>query len=227
MIDIKGAGTGLLIDSCNLNNGGNYIGSDKPNSNQTDFSFIYSEWDSTTVTNNNIVQNNIDIALENYTGGIELHGSHSNAFNNIIKGCWPAIYITSSREDLQNVTISNNKMIDCVKGISFWVIHAMNRIFIKNNKISLTYTRSEKINMSAGIEMPNGNAQLYKAKLANAAPVTEVIISNNFITSNISANTELKTAGMLLHSLQHSIIEGNTITKMNYAGIISPAANGE
>ena len=137
-----------------------------------DYSFIYSEWDSTFIKNNIIQQQNIDIGLGNYSGGYELHGNFSSASGNLIEGCWPAIFITSSNDGiLKNVTIEKNRIINCVTGISFWLIHPMENIFIDSNDIKLTYSRSPKLNLCAGILMPNGNAKEYNTRLANAAPL--------------------------------------------------------
>ncbi len=97
MLNIMGEGTGLVIENCKFLNGGYYVGTPIANKNQIDYSFIYSEWDSTIVKNNPIKQQNIDIGLGNYSGGIELHGSNSSATNNTIEGCWPGIYISSSK----------------------------------------------------------------------------------------------------------------------------------
>lgn len=83
-VNIIGKGTSLVIENCKFINGGNYVGSIVPNKNQVDFSFIYSEWESITISKNIIQQKDIDIGLGNYTGGIELHGSNSLASGNYL-----------------------------------------------------------------------------------------------------------------------------------------------
>ncbi len=218
MLNIMSKGSGLVVENCKFFNGGNYVGSPIPNSNQIDYSFIYSEWDSTIVRNNIIQQQDIDIALQNYTGGIELHGSNSEANGNFIDGCWPAVFITSSNNVvLQNVSVSNNTIINCVTGISFWVEQPMKDISIYKNKIVLTHSRSSKLTMCTGIIIPNGNVKEYTKKMANAAPINNLEIKDNVISAD---SMQMLSAATVLHSLQQCTIENNSISGMNYAGII-------
>jgi hypothetical protein len=220
MIIIRGIGHKASIETSNFLNGGNYVGSATPNKFQTDFSFIYSEWDSTTITNNRIEQQNIDIALSGYTGGIEMHGSNSSASGNKITGCYPAIFVSSSWHATEKTEVKNNTMINCMKGVSFWVHYPMNEISIKNNVIQLTYSRLLKPSVIIGIEVPNGNSTLYGFKYANNAPLTNISITKNNISALLPDSTKDRTAGMVLHSFQNSIIAGNTISGMNYGGVI-------
>ena len=217
MLNIMSRGKNLIIENCRFINGGNYVGILQPNNNQVDFSFIESEWDSTIVRNNIIQQQNTNIALDNYSGGIELHGSSSSASDNTIEGCWPAIYITSSGSDLKNVAIVNNTILNCVTGISFWVETPISNILIINNRIQLTHSRSKKLNLCAGIIVPNGNAREYNNRLANAAPISNLQIKGNIFEADSMSNLS---AAMVLHSLQRSSIENNTITGMNYGGVV-------
>lgn len=218
MLNIMSKGNGLIVENCKFFNGGNYVGSVIPNSNQTDYSFIYSEWDSTIVRNNTLIQQDINIALKNYTGGVELHGSNSEVSGNLIEGCWPAVYITSSNEGvLQNVSIVKNAIINCATGISFWLEQPMKNITISKNKIALTHSRSSKLTLCAAITIPNGNAKEYTKKMANAAPIDSLQIAGNIISAD---SMQMLSAAMVLHSLQESSIENNSISGMNYAGII-------
>lgn len=218
MLNIMSKGNGLVVENCKFFNGGNYVGSPTPNSNQIDYSFVYSEWDSTIVRNNFIQQQDVDVALQNYSGGIELHGSYSQVNGNFIEGCWPAVYITSSIDSiLQSVSVSNNTIINCVTGISFWLEQPMKDIFIYKNKIALTHSRSSKLTLCAGIMIPNGNAKQYTKKMANAAPITNLQVRDNIISAD---SMQMLSAAMVLHSLQQSTIENNSISGMNYAGII-------
>lgn len=217
MLNIMGKGKNLLIENCQFINGGNYVGVPKPNKNQVDFSFIYSEWDSTIVKKNSIEQKNIEIGLGNYCGGIELHGNNSEAFENVIKGCWPAIYISSNMGILKNVTIEKNKMFQCVAGVSFWINFEMRNIVIKNNVINLAETKNSKNVFCTGIIIPNGNMKEYNYRLANAAPVFGLIITGNTIDADSMKTLSM---GMLLHSIHHCEISGNTVKQMNYGGIV-------
>ena len=217
MINIMSKGQGLVIKDCTFFNGGNYVGSAKLiNDNQIDFSFVYSEWDNTVVSNCSIFQQNIDIALADYTGGIELHGNNSSIYHCDITGCFPAIYISSTSYQLNNIRIYKNRLINCAEGISFWIDYPMQDIYIEDNIIELTHHRSNKGNMATGIKIPNGNITQYTGKLANAAPVSHLQISRNNIYAPLMKNLS---AGMLLHSLQNSSIKDNIIKGMNYAGI--------
>ena len=217
MLNIMSKGSNLKVENCRFLNGGNYVGISNPNKFQYDFSFIYSEWDSTIVRNNVIEQQDINKGLGNYTGGIELHGSFSSASFDTIIGCWPAIYITSSMGDvMKDVTVTNNHFINCVTGISFWLIQPMENITIDSNVIKLTHSRSPKLNLCAAIFIPNGNAKEYNKKLANAASIKNLEIEDNIISADTMQNLSV---GLVIHSLQKSSIQKNTISGMNYGGI--------
>lgn len=220
MIILKGTGSKALIQQSTFLNGGNYVGSATPNKYQTDFSFIYTEWDSSSVINNHIEQQNVDIALSAYTGGIEIHGSYSNASANTIIGCYPAVYITSSWHPMEKTSVENNQMLKCLKGISFWVNYKMNDIVIRGNNIELTSNNSLKPEILAGIMIPNGNMDKYGFKFANNAPLTNILITENTISSKLADTNREKTVGMILHSLQKSTISNNVISGMNYGGVI-------
>ncbi|MEP7141835.1 MAG: glycosyl hydrolase family 28-related protein [Ferruginibacter sp.] len=220
MVIISGNGSNATIEESTFLNGGNYVGSEKPNKFQTDFSFLYTEWDSVAIINNHIEQQNVDLALGGFTGGIEIHGSYCNATGNIIIGCYPGIFISSSWHAMEKTIVENNQFLQCIKGVSFWVNYPMNNISVQNNIIQLTYSRLLKPGILAGIVVPNGNINEYSFKLANNAPLTHLLIKNNVITSLVPDNTKDITAGMVLHSLQKSTIEKNTISGMNYGGLV-------
>ena len=219
MIVIREKGNNARIQNCRFYNGGNYVGVPKPNKNQTDFSFIYCTWDNSRINSNKIIQQQPDIALSNFSGGIELHGSFSTASDNTITGCYPAIYITSDVHPLYNVVVENNVINNCLVGISFWVEYPIDNVLINKNTIGLTYTRLLKTGFVSGIVIPNGNADTYNSKLANAASLNNVTINNNNIYAVLPDETKDKTIGMLLHSLQNSTVKNNTVSGMNYAGI--------
>lgn len=220
MLIIKGAGKNIIIDSNCFYNGGNYVGFPKANKYQTDFSFIYCEWDSAIITNNHIEQKNIDIALNGYTGGIEIHGSYSYAAYNAIIGCYPGFFISSTWQPMINTKIENNQMLQCLKGISFWIHYPLTNISILNNTIELTHSRLLKPSILAGIDVPNGNEVNYNFKLANNAPLNNLQISGNSITTKATDKVTDKFAGMVLHSLKNSIIKNNRIANMNYGGLV-------
>lgn len=169
--------------------------------------------------NNRIEQQNIDIALGGISGGVELHGAYGYAYGNKIIGCSPGLYVESSWYDVKNTIVENNKFIKCTKGISFWVNYRMDSITIKNNFIELIDYKGWKDYVSAGILMPNGNTEHYAFKYANASTVTNLVITGNTIVSPPGKHTS-RTAGMVLHSLYKSSVSGNTITGMNFGGVI-------
>jgi len=220
MIILHGKGTGALITKCKFLNGGNYVGGNTPNKFQDDFSFVYSEWDSTSVLKNLIQQQNVPIALNGFSGGIELHGSYSNATENTIIGCHPAIFISSSFHSMESTSVQNNRMLQCLKGVSFWVNFPMNNISICKNDIQLINSFKLKPSVIVGIDMPNGNATNYSFKMANNAPVSNLLIADNLISKSLPDTTSDLTAGMLMHSVQNSKVLNNKISGVNYAGII-------
>lgn len=220
MIIIMGKGKNLLIEKNTFLNGGNYVGSSLLNKYQTDFSFVYCEWDSTRVINNQIAQGNLELALNGISGGIELHGSYSYAAGNKITGCNPGLYITSGRKEMHNTAVEKNRFINCTRGISFWLNYPMKNIIIKNNIIRLTRFRNWKSYTSNGIEVPNGNTGIFDKKYANAAAIDSLIITGNTITAPVTQTTTDRTAGMILHSLNYSTVSNNTITGMSFGGVI-------
>jgi len=217
MIDFQHEGTNFLIENCRFINGGNYVGNPTANKGQIDFSFIYSEWGHTIIQNNFIQQQNIDIALQNYTAGIELHGSGSSATGNYIQGCWPAMYVTSILKPLNNINIENNTMADCLSGVIFFVNHVIKNVKIENNTIHLTWPRNSILDFCTGIRVPNGNSKDYTKELANLSPVYNIQIIGNTISAD---SMQTLTMGMLLHSMHASVISDNLIKQMNYGGIV-------
>ena len=220
MVIIMGSGSRALVKNSTFLNGGHYVGFLVHNKNQVDFSFVYCEWDSATIVNNHIEQQNIDIALTSLSGGIELHGSYSYAAGNTIIGCNPGLYISSSWYPLNNTVVEKNTFVDCIRGISFWVNYPMNNISIKNNNIQLTHFRAWKNYTINGIEMPNGNTWAYDFNHANASTVSQLLITGNIISGPANPNTTDRSAGIILHSLQNSTISNNIIKGMNFGGVI-------
>lgn len=96
----------------------------------------------------------------------------------------------------------------------------MDSILIKNNYIQLTdYRDGWKDYVSSGILIPNGNTEQYAFKYANASTVKNLVITGNtIITSPVEAGS--RTAGMVLHSIYNTTVSGNTISGMNFGGVI-------
>lgn len=213
MINIKGNGSGLAITGSTFLN---ELKVQQANCYQYDFSFLYSEWDHTSI-NNCVIELQKDTTgsctkVRPYNGGIEIHGSDSYVTNCSISNCFPGIYIASTGKRMKQVVVSDNKLMHCTKGISFWLEYPMDSIFIKNNYISIQSEKLEHFRFCAGIEAPNGNAKTYNKTLANAASIEHLIISKNKIESAPSAENA---SGIILHSLKHAVIKNNHINGIN------------
>ena len=247
-IGIYGNGKGVSVINSSFINGGWNVGSPViANSNNKDFSFLYSEWDNAVFENDSLIQENPSIALLWYSGGIEIHGSNSKITGTYIYGCNPAIYIASERYNtltytLENITVKNTKMLRCVNGINFWVVNHINNVAIQNNFIQLTAPPQEsklftkgKDYYAAGILVPNGNAPgysnysrtfVYGTEInANSDSLSNILIRSNIINSEAPETIHnFMTTGIKIHSLKNSIIDSNTIEQMNYAGILLQAS---
>lgn len=252
------AGQNLTVTNCKFLNGGWNIGSSSiQNSHSTDFSFIYSEWSNSNFVNDSIIQQYPEISLQagSYSGGIEIHGSNSIARNNYIFGCKPAIYVASantlstdfSRDNLplQNVQVSKNNMLDCYRGVVFYVKNYINNVRIDSNIISTMYLKytsaftqaGETVDIMEGILIPKGDLSCRSDYEFNAStpfsnnnlnPINNLNIrSNNIsfdVTNSVPPPPGIWTAGMRLHSLQNSQISNDTIRNMNWAGVALEAS---
>lgn len=218
MVNIKGRGSLLNIQDCLFKNEAII---QKVNCNQYDFSFVYSEWDSTFINKSKIVLQK-DVAgickkQRPYNGGIEIHGSDSWVKNCSISNCFPGMYIASTGKAMKNVIVSNNHFSSCTKGISFWLEYPMDSITIRKNTIGIVSERLEHFRFCTGIEVPNGNASNYNSTLANAASIKNLFVFDNIISASISAENA---SGIMLHSIQQSKIERNKIKGVNRYGIV-------
>lgn len=219
-IIILGNGRNLVAKKNKFLNGGKNAGNLTFNKYQDDFSFFYCEWDNARVVNNFFEQDNLNFALAGLCGGIELHGSFSYAAQNTIKGCNPAIYISSSWHPMKQTIVEKNRFENCVRGISFWVNYSMDSIVIRDNQILLTYFRGWKNYISSGIEMPNGNTKTYDFGHANGAKVNRLTIAGNKIIASTKKQTTDRSAAMVLHSIYNATIVNNLIKGMSFGGII-------
>lgn len=237
-ISVNGNGNGFTVKQSSFINGGWCVGSPKiSNLNNTDFSFLYSEWDNSIFELDTIIQQYPDIALQWYTGGIEIHGSNSHVLNVLIQGCNPGVYIASEKADrskfvLENTSVQNSVMTSCTKGVEFFIDNVVNNCKLINNFIQLTSPRGFKLAKEAyayrscGIRIPNGNLPCYtdytgpKQGKANKNMLSNIVIRDNTITSDIPDTSHFyASVGIIVHSLHNSSIEDNRISGMNYAGI--------
>lgn len=241
-IGIYGNGKNAIIKNSVFLNGGWNVGSDSiANTANGDFSFIFSEWDNSVFESDSIIQQYPDIALQYYTGGIEIHGNNSAVNNTYIYGCNPALYICSERSKtkiytLADISVTNTKMLSCVRGIEIWLVNHIDGINIENNYIELTYPRGTRLFSKAyeyspvGISVARGNMPNYsnytrtfiygKDRNANSDSLNDFIVrANEFVSAVPDTSHLFMTVGMRLHSLKNSIIERNIISGMSHAGI--------
>ncbi|MES2646933.1 MAG: glycosyl hydrolase family 28-related protein [Bacteroidota bacterium] len=218
MISMRAPGSKLSVEDCEFRNGGHYVGSKIENKYQADFSFLYSEWSETKIQDNIFVQEDVNMALKGFTGGVEIHASDSEIKKNRFTGCFPAVYLASTNGILKNIHVDSNTMSKCVKGISFWCVDSIKNITISYNDITLTNAGNSAV-ISVGIEVPNGNTTIVSKENANNAPIINLLIKSNNISSLLPSATTYRSIGMHLHSLHNSLVEDNIISNFNLASI--------
>jgi hypothetical protein len=131
------SGKKAVIRNNRLLNGGHYVGSQVENKHNSDFSFMYIASSNSLISGNIITQEDPDIALRGWTGGIEIHGSNSSAVYNSIKGCNPAVYIVNDVNS-SNIEVSKNNFEKCLRGVVFWnTDFTMRNVSITDNNIAL------------------------------------------------------------------------------------------
>jgi hypothetical protein len=211
------SGKGARIAGNRFINGGHYVGTPTENVHNRDFSFIYSEWTETTVSGNHIEQQDIDIALHHYTGGCELHGSSSRFTKNTVIGCDPAVYVASAPAAIADITVSDNSMKDCLRGVVFWMWYPMKNVTIAGNTIELNRSKLRSTDYAIGIQQPNGGSAVFDGAHANATFVEDLVIEKNSIKNNVSGKYD--TFGIGIHSIYKGKISNNSITGMNNFGI--------
>ena len=199
-------------------NGGRYVGTPVENVNNKDFSFMYVEWDDSVIEGNTIQQEDVNIGMHNWSGGIEVHGSNAKVINNTIIGCDPAIYIAAAPEEISNIVITGNKFLKCLRGISFFLSAGnVKKVEINNNNIELTQSNLRRHGHCVGIEVPNGGSDKFDATHANAGYIDSLNIHNNNITNIFGLAYQC--VGITMHSLKHAIIQHNNITGLSDVGI--------
>ncbi len=209
VIALNGAGRNASVEKCKFYNGGRGI---PGNVNNTDFSFIYSEWESSIFNGNFIVQEN---GPGGWSGGIELHGSRSSAIGNTIMNCEPAIYIASAPSAVDDITIENNTILDCNRGVVFWRSEILKNISIVKNKITIKRWWGHG---AFGI-CNSAPLRAWNEKTAHAGIIEGVAIKDNLIEDNQGVLDVDDCYGIYLGSLFNSEISGNTIRNMNSFGI--------
>ena len=212
-------GKDVYIINNRLKNGGHYVGGPIENLHNSDFSFIVTKWKNSRVTGNIIEQENVEMALRSWSGGLELGGSGSLSSNNTFIGCDPAMYLPATTEALENLEVKDNVMRDCLRGIAFWNSYPMKNIRITDNIISLNSSPRRKDRPCIGIEQPNGSLAEFSQANANAYPIENLEIRNNTVTCNLPEGSRHPAHGIMLHSVLNGVVAGNTIDRLTSIGI--------
>ena len=212
-----------IVRNCKFKTGGAYISGSKFNTNQDDFSFIYSEFSDFYCYNNEIINLDLDTKgnvrgtpyetrktflsgkipdskTKYWSGGIEIHGNRCVVYNNKIVGCRPAIYIgsinSSFRQD--NVWVYNNDCIDCAGGIELYGNDGQyGDIKITNNNLKLIYD-------GVAIGFVRSGKDFY----------SHLEISNNTVYRELFMESKSLT-GINIPTGKNIIIKNNTLTNMN------------
>jgi hypothetical protein len=217
-IAANGPGRSLVVAGCTLRNGGHYV-TGPENVHNSDFSFVYSEWSDTAVEGNLIVQEEPDVALQGYSGGIELHGSDSRAVRNVLRGCDPAIWVASAPAAISHVVVADNRMERCLRGVAFWNAFPMRDVTVERNRIDVYRTPTSPSEVAIGIHQPNGGAAVFSAAHANASAIGELRLLGNVVTCSLPVGSALLARGIELHSVVNGTISGNRIDGMTEVGI--------
>jgi hypothetical protein len=216
--------TGASVSGNTLINGGAYVGSGIENPYNDDFSFIYVSWDNSDISNNYIKQDNLNIALKHYAGGIEVHADNQTADGNTLIGVNPAFYIANDKMPItQNIKVSGNTIRNSLRGVVFFLGKeaVLKDIEVSNNKIQLARIPSSTSGC-IGIQVPNGGRTIFDPTHTNDSYVENVTIKSNTISNSFlgsPTDPSYNCIGMELHSLHAGTISQNTIKGMGNMGI--------
>lgn len=210
VIAAGGTGDGFAMSGCEMINGGAGV---TGNVNKADFSFVYSEWSNTVATSNLITQEN---GPGGFSGGIELHGSDSQARGNVIINCEPAIWIASVPSAISNISVTDNTFKDCNRGVAIWRGYDLKHVTIANNIITI----KKWFNASYAIGIPMPANGVYTVANAHAGYIENLVIEGNTISDNSPDLAEASNYGIYLASLKTASIRGNTLSSLNGPGIV-------
>jgi hypothetical protein len=218
-------GSNAIVSGNTLKDGGYFVGfrSGAPveNVNNTDFSFIYVVWDDSEIEGNWIEEGDPSISLQHPAGGIEVHASNTKAVGNTLIGLNPAFFVASAPGPKENIMMSENKIRNCIRGVSFYMYDGnLTNISIVNNHFELTAPIFKYSPPCAAIIVPTGGLQFFDKAHQNAGYAERVYIINNTIVNNFASKSEYPCDGMVLHSLHGAKISHNDISGMTGTGIL-------
>lgn len=213
-VALGGTGKGVLIQNSYWSAGGHGI---PGNANNTDFSFVYSEWSDTKILNNTIAQ---APANNRFSGGIEIHGSNTVAQGNKISYCEPGIWIASMPHNIENITVSSNTIENSHRGIAFWRGNALKNVTIDKNTITTKVIPNYTSGVSSAISIPTPSDGIWDATHANGGVIEDITISNNILSDNNGILTKNDSIGISLTSINRVKILNNTLSNFNSIGII-------
>jgi len=214
--------TGLTVTNCVMFGGGTGV---LGNTNNVDFSFVYSEWAYTKVNNNHLEQ---PAPTYTWSGGIELHGSYSEANDNIIIHCDPAVWIAScnNTEDgdpnIDNLLVNGNVFRDCMSGVAFWPCGRIRDTTISNNTIRIKWRGGADI-QTYGVHMiSRGGIYPWTDELAAGDVLVNTnIVGNTFVGEDDATRyVKMDGHGIYATSVRGLNIKDNTFYNLPGDGVI-------
>lgn len=213
--------TGLTVTNCAMYGGGTGV---LGNIYNVDFSFVYSEWEHTLVTANRLEQPE---PTYTWSGGIELHASYSEATNNVIVYCDPAVWVASAQTRgavlLENINVTNNVMENCATGVRFWNSAEIHNVDISNNNMSIMW-RGGADKYIYGVHIVGRGGGNWTDETAAGSPNYNINITNNVIVGEDNDTRYGQyfgvPAGIAVNSVHGVNIKGNTLAELMGAGVL-------
>jgi len=214
--------TGLTVRNCVMYGGGTGV---LGNTNNVDFSFVYSEWTYTSANNNRLEQ---PAPTYTWSGGIELHGSYSEANDNIIIHCDPAVWICSCNNtddgdpNIDNLLVDGNVFRDCMRGVAFWPCGRIRDTTISNNTIRIKWRGGADLG-TYGVHMISrgGMYPWTDERAAGDVMVNTNIIGNTFVGEDDATRyVKMDGHGIYATSVRGLNIKDNTFYNLPCDGVL-------
>lgn len=213
---------GLTVTDCYMYGGGTGV---LGNTNNVDFSFVYSEWAYTKVNNNHLEQ---PASTYTWSGGIELHGSYSEASNNLVIFCDPAVWICSCNStddgdpDIDNILVDGNVFRDCARGVAYWPCGRIRDTTISNNSMRLKWRGGTSLDVWGVHMIARGSSYPWTdAYAAGDVMVNTNIVGNTFAgEDNATRYTFFGGSGVYATSVRGLSIRNNTFYNLPGDGMV-------